>query len=119
MNQAHLKLAEFESYYKDDQYVFLSADQWEALYQYFMYEAGENDFQKVKFIIYEALSQHQYSVFFTLRMAEIHCRSNNLDQTVSYLELAKTLSPTDFDVYETSAQVYEHFKMYDKAIKKL
>ena len=114
---SHLKLAEFESYYKDDQYVFLSADQWEALYQYFMYEAGENDFQKVKFIIYEALSQHQYSVFFTLRMAEIHCRSNNLDQTVSYLELAKTLSPTDFDVYETSAQVYEHFKMYDKAIK--
>jgi len=115
--QSRLKLAEFESYYKEGLYVFLTADQWEALYQHFMYEAGENDFKKVKFIIYEALSQHQYSVFFTLRMAEIQCRANNLDQALPYLELAKTLSPTDFDVYETSAQVYEHFKMYDKAIE--
>jgi tetratricopeptide (TPR) repeat protein len=112
-----LKLAEFDAYYNDSVYHFLTADEWEALYQHFMYEIGENDFKKVKFVIYEALQQHQYSVFFTLRMAEIQCKANKIDQALPYLELAKSLSPDDFDVYETSAQIYEQFKMYDDAIE--
>lgn len=114
--EEELKLAEFEAYYNDSVYHFLTADEWEALYQHFMYEVGENDFKKVKFVIYEAIQQHQSSVFFTLRMAEVQCKANKLDQALPYLELAKTLSPNDYDVYETSAQIFEHFKMYDKAI---
>lgn len=110
-----LKLKEFESYYLNGDYQFLTEEAWELLYQHFIFEPGDESFARINFIVREAHEQHRYSVFFTLRMAEIKCKTKSIDNAIPFLELAKTLAPTDYEVYETAAQIYEHYRFWTKA----
>lgn len=110
-----LKLKEFENFFAHGEYLFLTEEAWEALYQHFIFQPGQESFAKINFIVQEAHAQHRYSVFFTLRMAEINCKTKDIENAIPFIEMAKTLAPTDFEVYETAAQIYEHYRFWDKA----
>ena len=109
------KLELFYKYYQDGEYTYLSAEDWEVLYQHHMFKQEKDSFEKLKFIILEAHNQHPYSVFFTLRMAEIKCKTQDIENAIPYIEMAKSLAPTDYEVYETAAQIYELYKEWSKA----
>jgi len=107
----------FENFYKNGEYVFFTVDQWEACYNYYLYDCNKVDYKILDFIIVEALAQHNYSVFFALRAAELLSRQNRFKESMEKVSHAMTLSPSDFEVYECAAHIYEHFKKYEIAIK--
>lgn len=107
----------FENFYKNGVYVFFTVEQWEACYNYYLYDCNKVDYKILDFIIVEALAQHNYSVFFALRAAELLSRQNRFKESMEKVSHAMTLSPNDYEVYECAAHIYEHFKQYEIAIK--